>query len=112
SYFPNNEIRFDNGALYLNGDTGISAGIEASLEQIVGDVRAIPIFISVSGPGNNATYTVVKFVGVRILDVRLSGGPSNRHLTVQPAFYCNPHIVRGDVPVTVDSLFTTPILVQ
>lgn len=113
SFFPNNQIVFDSqGALYLNGDTGISAGIEASLKKIVGKVRAIPIFISVSGPGNNATYTIVKFVGVRIMGVSLSGGPSKRHLTVQPAPFINANVIRGKVPVTVDSILTTPVLIQ
>lgn len=113
SFFPNNQIVFDSqGALYLNGDTGISAGIEASLKKIVGKVRAIPIFISVSGPGNNATYTIVKFVGVRIMGVSLSGGPSKRHLTVQPAPFINSNVIRGKVPVTVDSILTTPVLIQ
>ncbi|MDG2131334.1 MAG: hypothetical protein P8K08_25275 [Fuerstiella sp.] len=58
SFFPNSEITFDaNGALYLNGDTGISAGVENALESIIGQVRAIPVFIEVTGQGNNATYT-------------------------------------------------------
>ena len=57
SFFPDNTVQFnDAGALYLNGDTGISAGLEDSLEQIIGDIRAIPIFIEVTGEGNNATY--------------------------------------------------------
>lgn len=64
AFFPNGVLKFnEQGFLYLNGDTGISAGIEASLKSIIGEVRAIPIFIDVSGPGNNAEYTMVKFVG-------------------------------------------------
>lgn len=113
SFFPNGQITFDEeGALYLNGDTGISAGIEASLKKIIGKVRAIPIFISVSGPGNNATYTVVKFVGVRIMAVSLNGGPSKRHLTVQPAPFTSSHVIRGNVPVTVDTILSTPVLIR
>ena len=113
SFFPNNEITFDaNGALYLNGDTGISAGVEDALESIIGQIRAIPIFIEVTGQGNNATFTVVKFVGVRIMDVRLSGGPSKRHLTVQPApFYCS-NVIRGEVEVNVDSLLSQPVVIR
>jgi hypothetical protein len=113
SFFPDSEITFDNsGALYLNGDTGISAGVEDALESIIGQVRAIPIFIEVTGQGNNATYTVVKFVGVRIMDVRLSGGPAKRHLTVQPApFYCS-NVIRGQVEVNVDSLLSQPVVIR
>ena len=61
------------GVLHLNGDTGISAGVKDELASIIGQPRIIPIFSSVVGPGNNADYTIVKFVGVRILAVKLTG---------------------------------------
>lgn len=73
------------GLLALNGDTGLSAGIKDELDAIVGQPRAIPIFRSVSGPGNNATYQICKFVGIRVLYVRLTGSPSDKTVVVQPA---------------------------
>jgi len=113
SFFTNNEIRFNSqGVLYLNGDTGISAGIESALENIIGEARAMPIFISVSGPGNNATYTIVKFVGVRIMAVKLSGGPKKRHLTVQPAAFSTPCGIRGNTHINVDSILTPPHVIH
>ena len=49
------ELQFDaDGKLYLNGDTGISAGVKDELASIKGQPRIIPIFSSVSGNGNNA----------------------------------------------------------
>lgn len=113
SYFPDNKITFDeNGALYLNGDTGISAGIENALESIIGRVSAIPIFIEVTGQGNNTTYTIVKFVGVRVMGVKLSGGPNKRHLTVQPALFSSSHVIRGNVEVNVDSILSQPVIIH
>ncbi len=113
SYFPNGELKFNNqGVLYLNGDTGISAGIEDSLQSIIGQVRAIPIFISVSGPGNNAEYTIVKFVGVRVMAVKLTGGPTQRYVRVQPAPYSTRFTTRGNAVVNVDSILTQPILIE
>lgn len=113
SFFPDNKIQFDSsGALYLNGDTGISAGIEDALESIIGQVRAIPIFIEVTGQGNNATYTVIKFVGIRIMDVKLSGGPRKRHLTVQPALFSDSHVLRGNVEINVDSILSQPVTIR
>jgi len=113
SFFPDSKIAFDDeGALYLNGDTGISAGIQNALESIIGEVRAIPIFIEVTGQGNNTTYTIVKFVGVRIMDVRLSGGPRNRHLTVQPAVFNSRFVTRANIPVAVDSILTPPVAIH
>jgi hypothetical protein len=67
-------LTFDaNHELHLNGDTGISAGVKDELASIIGKPRLIPIFTTVFGPGNNADYTIVKFVGVRITGVKLTG---------------------------------------
>jgi hypothetical protein len=80
-------IQFDSsGVLHLNGDTGISAGVKDELTSIIGKPRLIPIFRSVVGPGNNADYTIVKFVGIRVLDVKLTGSMSSKRVTIQP---CN-----------------------
>ena len=113
SFFPNGELKFNSaGIMYLQGDTGISAGIENSLQSVIGKTSAIPIFISVSGPGNNATYTIVKFVGVRIMAVNLKGGPSRRYLRVQPATYSTSFTMRGNIPVNVDTLLSQPLLIE
>lgn len=82
------------GKLLLNGDTGISAGVKDELASIRGQPRLIPIFSAVSGPGNNAQYTIVKFVGVRIMEVKLT--TSSKRVIVQPARM----IVRGGIPAT------------
>lgn len=111
SFFPNG-IRLDQGPLYLNGDTGISAGIQSSLSQIIGELRAIPIFISVSGPGNNAQYLIVKFVGIRVMAAKLSGGPNKRYLYVEPAPFFSPQVIRGDTQFSSDSIMTAPIIIR
>jgi len=81
------ELTFDgSGELHLNGDTGISAGVKDQLISIVGKTRIIPIFSVVYGPGNNADYTIVKFVGVRVMAVKLTGTLSSKYVWVQP---CN-----------------------
>lgn len=84
----------DNGELDLNGDTGISAGVKDELTSIIGEPRIIPIFRSVSGPGNNAQYVIVKLVGVRLLDVKLTGKMSGKRVIIQP---CNI-VARGAIP--------------
>jgi hypothetical protein len=77
-------LEFDaNGELFLTGDPGISAGFKDELTQITGQRRIVPVFREVNASGDNAVYTIVRFVGVRVMDVDLTG--SNRHLTVQPA---------------------------
>jgi hypothetical protein len=88
SYMAGGEIRIpeDTGILHLNGDTGISAGVKEELNSIIGDPKVIPIFRTVVGPGNNADYSIVKFVGVRVLDVKLTGSMASKRVTIQP---CN-----------------------
>ena len=61
------------GKLQLNGDTGISAGVKDELATIIGKPRVIPIFESVSGNGNNATYTIVKWQGIRVVARQADG---------------------------------------
>lgn len=91
------KIEFDScGKLYLNGDTGISAGVKDELWQIRGEPRIIPIFEEVNGPGNNAIYTIVAWQGIRIMDVKLTGPMKKKHLTIQVA----PAVGRGVIPST------------
>jgi hypothetical protein len=91
------KLEFDDcGELFLNGDTGISAGVKDELTAIRGNPRIVPIFKSVAGPGNNATYTIVQFAGVRIMEVVLTGKNSSKRVMVQPATV----IARGGIPGT------------
>lgn len=79
-------LEFDeNGIISLNGDTGLSAGVKDELAAIIGQPRSIPLFQSVSGPGNNANYEVVAFAGVRIMHVKLTGPMNRKELVIQPA---------------------------
>jgi len=94
----------DNGELPLNGDTGISAGIKDELESIKGDPRIIPIFSEVTGPGNNASYTIVQFAGIRIMEVNLTGTQSSKRVMVQPANI----VARGGIPSATSG--TTPFV--
>ena len=101
------------GELELNGDTGISAGIKDELAAVIGQTRIIPIFSSVAGNGNNAMYTIVRFEGVRILDVRLTGSKTKKHLTIQPARMIARHsIVDSPGSTTSDYLYSPVMLVE
>jgi len=74
------------GYLSLNGDTGISAGVKADLISIKGKPRIIPIYNPApTGSGNNAVYKIVEFVGIRFVDVQLTGKMNAKHVTIQPA---------------------------
>lgn len=82
------------GTLSLNGDTGISAGVKDDLLLIKGKPKIIPIFRSVTGPGNNVEYTICKFVGVRVMDVHLTGSMTDKRVIIQPANI----VAKGGIP--------------
>jgi hypothetical protein len=106
-------LEFDaNGHLALNGDTGISAGVKDELASISGKPRIIPVFQNVSGNGNNANYTIIKWQGIRIMAVKLTGSGSQKHVTIQVA----PVLVKGGVPSTASGsssgVYSNVVLVQ
>jgi Flp pilus assembly protein TadG len=107
------ELVFDgNGELELNGDTGISAGVKDELASITGQTRIIPVFSQVQGPGNNAQYTIVMFVGVRIMNVKLTGSGSTKRLIVQPANVQAWGGIPSDGPTTSNYVYSPVWLVR
>ena len=95
------ELKLDSsGELYLNGDTGISAGIKDELASIIGRPSIIPIFSQVTGPGNNATFTIVEFAGVRIVEVFLTGPPAGKRVMIQPANIVTEGVIFDDTAST------------
>jgi hypothetical protein len=105
-------LQFDSkGELSLNGDTGISAGIKDELASIIGKKRIIPIFSRVSGNGNNAMYTIVKFEGVRILEVKLTGSMKSKKLMIQPAKMVARHAVISTEQSFASDYLVSPVMI-
>ena len=69
--------------LWVNGDTGLSAGIQSAVEEIMFTPRLIPLYDSVSGPGNNSEFHITSWGAVEVIDVDLRGNLSNKHLTIR-----------------------------
>lgn len=96
SFFPDNTLKLGNdGTVTLNGDTGISAGVKDELAAIIGQPRVLPLYSTVSGNGNNANFVIVRFVGVTIVDVKLTGSLSSKYVMVQPTYVVDPTAVSG-----------------
>ncbi|PAY15492.1 hypothetical protein CKO51_31590 [Rhodopirellula sp. SM50] len=105
------ELNFDEShQIELNGDTGISAGIKAELQQIVGQPRIIPIFRKVQGNGNNAMYTIVAWEGIRVLSVKLTGPMNKKHLTIQPCPMIAKYSIFSDQTVDESEFLFTPVM--
>ena len=101
-----------NGELLLNGDTGISAGVKDELESIKGQPRIITIFREVNGPGNNAMYTIVKFVCVRVMEVELTGHLTSKRVIIQPATMVIKGGISGGSEITSYYIFSPPWLIR
>jgi Flp pilus assembly protein TadG len=107
------KLEFDHcGELFLNGDTGISAGVKDELAAIIGYPRCIPIFSEVNGPGNNAMYTIVKWMGIRIVDVKLTGPMSKKHVTIQAAPLVGPGVIPSTVTGTSSYVYSPAVLLE
>ena len=107
------KLEFDPcGELLLNGDTGISAGVKDELEAIKGQPRTIPIFSQVNGPGNNAMYTIVKWMGIRIVDVKLTGPMNKKHVTIQAAPVVGPGVIPSTVTGTSAYVYSLAVLLE
>ncbi len=81
------------GKLVVTGDTGISAGFKDALKYIEGTARIIALHEKVVGNGDNSQFTIVRFVGCTIVDVKLDG--TNKSIVIQPAFAVDTHAVGG-----------------
>lgn len=98
---------------WFNGDPGLSAGIKDELESIKGLPRIIPIFAYTNnGQGGNLDYYVVKFVGIRIMYVKLTGKPNSKRVIIQPAPIVADEIIPGDAEITADTIFTPGTLIN
>jgi hypothetical protein len=111
AYYEGNQLDFSS-QFNLQGDTGVSAGIESAIVSIVGQCRAVLLFSTVANPGNTAQFTIVDMIGIRIMFVTLNG--NNKRLVVQPCVLKDP----GGLPDyddddgTDDSVFSPLILAQ
>jgi hypothetical protein len=64
----------------------------------------------VSGNGNNANYTIVRWVGVRIMNVNLTGKMSDKQLIVQPAPMIARHGVIASTGTTSSDFVLSPVM--
>jgi hypothetical protein len=96
----------------IEGDTGISAGFKDELYAIRGQPRCIPIFRVVNGPGNNAVFTIVKWAGIRIMDVKLTGAASKKYVTIQSAPCVMNGVIPSPTPGTSSHVYSPVVLIE
>ena len=85
----------------INGNTGLSVGMEDSIVLRIGDVIGHFIHENVTLQGQSATFEVVGIRFGRIMDVDLHGRPDNKRLVIQPMAYTGAGIyVSPEAPST------------
>lgn len=85
----------------VNGDPGLSSGMESSVRSIIGQPQILPLYSTVSGTGNNTQYQLVAFVPVTITAVRLNGS-GNSYITIQPRVISHRTSVDGENAIDFD----------
>jgi Putative Flp pilus-assembly TadE/G-like len=97
---------------YATGDSGLTTSVKDSFQQIQGQARIIPLYDVVINSGDNATYHIVNYAVVTIVQVDFTGNP--KKLWVQPAMLMtNKAVASTDLNlVTTWGIFTPPRLVM
>jgi hypothetical protein len=95
----------------VGGDTGISNGTKSTWASIIGLNKIIPLYDTVSGNGNTASYHLVGFAGVRIVAADLTGNP--KQVWVQPTSFYSSKVtpLPAGAAGTMTGVFAPPQLV-
>ena len=72
----------------VKGGPGLKSNLQTDLESIIGQPRAVPLFSSFRGNGNNTHYTIIGFAGVTI--VRASSRGNHMEIVFQPMVVIDP----------------------
>jgi len=109
SFFPNHIVQLgEDGILTLNGETGISAAIKDDLAAIIGQPRILPLHATMRGNGDTAYFDIVAFVGVTILDVKLTGAMNSKYVKIQPCYTVDGTAIGGGCDGTTSRFVRTP----
>lgn len=77
----------------VNGDPGLSAGMESAVKGVIGQPRILSLYSTVSGTGNNTFYQIVGFTPITIVDVNLHGG--TKYIKIQPRVVGAGNLIDG-----------------
>ena len=85
----------------VNGDPGLSSGMQSAVESIIGQPQILPLYSTVTGSGDTTQYQVVGFVPVTITEVRLDGSKKS-YITIQPRTISHRNSVDGEHAIDFD----------
>ena len=97
SHYENGELKLDptTGKINLDGDTGMTASMGSqALKYLPTKSRTIFLHESVTGQGDTASFAVIGFAGVRVMDYSMTG--NNKYILVQPAIVVDSGAIVGE----------------
>ncbi len=102
--------------MWVNGDTGLSAGMKSSVQEVHGHTKLIPIYDVTSGAsGGQLDIHIINWGVVEVVDSTWNGG-QNSSITVRKAYMFDgdlrPNPDLSDFVEIIEAAYTTPVLVQ
>jgi len=103
--------------LWVQGETGLSAGMSGALDNVVGLPRMIPIIDKLDGGnGNVAEFHIVSWGVVKITEVDLHGSKASKHVTIEKIYDYNgmlkPNNDLSDTSNLIEGAFASSGLVE
>jgi len=106
--------------MWVQSDTGFSAGMKSAIRDIQGLERLVPIYAQVRGAsGNNVEFQIVSWGVVTVVDSRWHGG-KHSYIQVQKSYMYDGHLGTQpnslsnslDTPGVITGAFSSPVLVE
>ncbi|MGI9518590.1 MAG: pilus assembly protein TadG-related protein [Pirellulaceae bacterium] len=102
--------------MWLNGDTGLSAGLKSAVQDAHGDTKLVPIFDTTNAaPGGNMDMHIVGWGVVKVVDSYWKGNKKS-WLDIQKTYLYDGDLranlrldETGDI---IENAFTAPVLVE
>ncbi len=77
----------------ISGNPGISGGMTPYVEARIGDVIGFLIHDGVTDNGSNADFNIIGMRFGRLMEIDLTGNPSDKRIVIQPVVYNGPGII-------------------
>ncbi len=104
-------------SMWLNGDTGLSAGMKAAIRESHGTRKLIPIYdtLGEKSNGGNTDFHVVGWGMVEIVDSSWNGN-NNTFIRIRKTYSYDgdlrPHPDLDNTSEIIDAVYTSPVLVE
>jgi hypothetical protein len=101
--------------MWLNGDTGLSAGLKHAIEEEHGTKKLLPLFDQSTGQGGNLNFHIVGWGVVEIVGSHWNGSKQTRVIVQKSYTYDGDLRPQTDLSNTTDIIqaaYTSPVLVQ